>query len=1482
MNGPPAKKRFRLDMDLGGSDSDSCSEEDGLRRDVGGGVMRGRGKEGSRSNDTILAARHKLSVAGGSGQKRARAWNQWRSGIDGIHDGENISNNSMSRNRSGGGPGLRYLDDGDADSASCGRNQEDTTKGRGVPKNQSDDRRRKSRSQPPLVTPEQTESVHPSGAPGRRPENRAPFIARNPYHPSPVPPGAGGAAAAASAPASMRSGNAFASSSSSVMGSPLRAKSGVGGIGGGGVDVGGMGNGASSVRQMPSIVAVQDVYPPELSRIWPFQKFNSIQSALYQTVAKTDRNIVVSAPTGCGKTVVLEMAIARLLHESAMSLGNRKIIYVSPIKALCQQTLDDWTAKFAPLGIRLAELTSDSKGSLVSLRDLASADIILTTPEKWDSVTRRWKEHAFLVGTVALVLVDEVHTIGEERGATLEVILARMKMVSRSTEVVSMGLPASRMRFIALSATLSNAGDFGAFLGAEVFRFGEEFRPVALKTHVVGYACGSNPFLFDRGLNKHVVGIVASLAVLVATTTLAMGVNLPARLVIVKGTNQYRGTKGYQELPKSAILQMMGRAGRPGFDSSGVAVVMTNKRALERLSTGQDAVESSLQSRLLEALNSELREAGVIAMDEDDFTVRPTPHGVLFSRFMVRFDSMKALMSVSEQHSTREVLRACAECHELSVPVRRAEKRLLNDLNKQVRYPPAKKEIVRTSADKALVLLQAALGGLPLEDWTLRGEQTTMLEASARLLGCCAESLAVAGRGGGLGCAVSLRLMRSVRLKMWMDTELGQLRQLPGIGDTMSVRLAGSGIVTLLDLARASSARVDTVAGRKHPFGTGMRHAALQLLSRCLTASISRQRTESGRDELQVRIELAFQSTDPLTDGYIEAPDDAHAPPPMGWRRHDTNFQLLVYYDPSNPTSACEGSSSPLLLFRKVTGEGLHSATLPSEAVEDDLTIHLWLICSGICGMDVADVRVKPSSLDDRFASVEELRGIWSHDRRTSSHRNDGDTDRESAGPSPEAPGFPDPRPQLWYSHNSECYDAIVQVDEDADDSCTSAGNRSGCRGGGRRKGKSKVKGGVGIGTDRASDGGRQLDLPSSFKAGAKRALSDSARQEKPRQGGGGSATASTNEARHLSGGNMSRGELGAIGVSEAGDDLGMSPGSGGLSSKRKASKGVSDTASTASRHEHEPQQQPRNAGRTWNSKSRGSGNVSSNDIGTYNPGGRAMRTVLRQKGSEMKLSSRVGVDRLGRNGGGVHASSAPPGTPSHAGGWLATASPSSTPSSRTSSSGRQGGDARFLPSDVVEGGGGSAVVDLFPRSYRTVPESPAEQAGCPTVSQPRVSKETQSWGRPAGWSEGARMHRPPDAVMGYSSCAAVGTTSAWSSSGRAALPPPRRSWDDLARQRGAGRHGATGIGRAATGERSGDGWSAGPGGDKSEANLAYAGIDSGGFDAGMVSHSSLKTSRVGGEVGGATELGRSGGWAGWKGGAQASGFFGGGDQGRS
>ncbi|CAM9497637.1 unnamed protein product, partial [Discosporangium mesarthrocarpum] len=656
-------------------------------------------------------------------------------------------------------------------------------------------------------------------------------------------------------------------------------------------------------RDPPDLLRVNDAYPPNLRGIWPFERFNAVQSAVYPAVAKSDRNVVVSAPTGCGKTAVLEMAVVRLLQQSGMSLGNQKIIYVAPIKALCQQTLDDWTAKFSSLGLRLAELTSDVnalKGG-THLRDLASADVVLTTPEKWDSVTRRWKEHAFLVGTVALVLTDEVHTIGEERGATLEIILTRMKAVSRSNEVVSKGLPASRMRFLALSATLPNAIDIGDFIGAEVFRFGEDFRPVPLKVNVLGYPSGSNPYLFDRGLNKHVPGILASLAVLVATTTLALGVNLPAHLVVIKGTNHYRGASGYKELPgRSDILQMVGRAGRPGFDSSGVAVVMTSKErkpAVESL--GQEAVESSLQMRLVEALNSELSATGAIEMGEDMFTVGPTPAGTLFSRFMICFSSMKNIMKLQNSSGTERLLDMCASCEELKSALRRSEKKLLNSLNKSVRFPPDKKFLVRTPKDKALTLIKAALGPLPFDDWTMRGEQTSMLDGCSRLLGCCAELFA--GMGEGASCVSALELLRSVRVKMWMDAELGQVRQIPGVGDQICNRLGMNGIITLRQAARASASQLEYAANRRHPFGQGkylkVKHAALQILSRALSVRICRPDVERHPEQMEVSVEPAFQSSDPYGDDFMEAPNLMHTPGDSWLRRRDMHYQLVMYFN---------------------------------------------------------------------------------------------------------------------------------------------------------------------------------------------------------------------------------------------------------------------------------------------------------------------------------------------------------------------------------------------------------------------------------------------------------------------------------------------------------------------------------------------------------------------------------------------------------
>jgi len=70
------------------------------------------------------------------------------------------------------------------------------------------------------------------------------------------------------------------------------------------------------------------------------------------------------------------------------------------------------------------------------------------------------------------------------------------------------------------------------------------------------------------------------LLVLCATSTLAVGVNLPAFLVVIKGTRRYVGAEatgpgGYEEYERSTVLQMVGRAGRPQYDTEGCAVIMT-------------------------------------------------------------------------------------------------------------------------------------------------------------------------------------------------------------------------------------------------------------------------------------------------------------------------------------------------------------------------------------------------------------------------------------------------------------------------------------------------------------------------------------------------------------------------------------------------------------------------------------------------------------------------------------------------------------------------------------------------------------------------------------------------------------------------------------------------------------------------------------------------------------------------------------------
>lgn len=98
--------------------------------------------------------------------------------------------------------------------------------------------------------------------------------------------------------------------------------------------------------------------------------------------------------------------------------------------------------------------------------------------------------------------------------------------------------------------------------------------------HTLAFGIG----LHHAGISSHDRDVVETMylsgkiQVLVATSTLAWGVNTPAHLVIVKGTEYFDGKSSrYVDYPLTDVLQMIGRAGRPGFDDRGSAVVMSTE-----------------------------------------------------------------------------------------------------------------------------------------------------------------------------------------------------------------------------------------------------------------------------------------------------------------------------------------------------------------------------------------------------------------------------------------------------------------------------------------------------------------------------------------------------------------------------------------------------------------------------------------------------------------------------------------------------------------------------------------------------------------------------------------------------------------------------------------------------------------------------------------------------------------------------------------
>ncbi|KAI0477613.1 hypothetical protein GGR56DRAFT_665524 [Xylariaceae sp. FL0804] len=747
------------------------------------------------------------------------------------------------------------------------------------------------------------------------------------------------------------------------------------------------------------LVDPRQALPDRFRMVFPYKLFNAVQSKSFPIVYGTNDNVVISAPTGSGKTAILEMAICKLVGSQGGE--NFKIVYQAPTKSLCSERAKDWEKKFSHMNLSCIELTGDTH---VRANRVGNASIIVTTPEKWDSITRKWKDHGKLLEMIRLVLIDEVHMLKDVRGATLEAVVSRMKTIG------------AHVRFVALSATVPNIEDIAKWLGrnhatrdepAKYETFGEELRPVKLQRYVYGYEGGLNDFAFDKILDgkltlllgKHLhrkpimvfcctrqscvrtarvlaewwstrqgenrpwppptqrISVISpdlqelvshgvafhhagldvqdrtavaqnflggQLHVICCTSTLAVGVNLPCHTVVLKGTVAYTDN-GAQEYSDLEVMQMLGRAGRPQFDNSAVAVIMTrmrNAERYERMITGKELLESTLHRNLVEHLNSEvglgtiqdvqgakqwlggtflsvrmrqspanynledvnnaagaeermeewcerdiklLQENGLITKQSP---FRGTEYGQAMSRYMVQFETMKLLLSVSRGATIEQMLTTLCQASEFKeFRFKPAERIVFRELNKSSFVLHPIKETITQTWHKIFMIVQIHLGGVELPNekdisfikQDLQRVKKQVFDRLNRLVRCIVDCKAF--DGDGLGTKNALELARAIAANSW-ENKPSQLSQIPGFGPVTVRKWASHGVLTVLGIADKSFLDIERIASRNPPYGRNLLKTLEDFPRLTMKADVDDSRVpQNGPVSVTLRVNLGHSNT---------------------------------------------------------------------------------------------------------------------------------------------------------------------------------------------------------------------------------------------------------------------------------------------------------------------------------------------------------------------------------------------------------------------------------------------------------------------------------------------------------------------------------------------------------------------------------------------------------------------------------------------
>lgn len=363
-----------------------------------------------------------------------------------------------------------------------------------------------------------------------------------------------------------------------------------------------------------------------------------IQSKAIEAGLLEGKSIMVCSPTGSGKTLVGEMALLRGVSDIC------KGIYLVPLRALATQVVSVLKERYADQGIRIEVSTGDfqTDGS-----DLAEAQILVTTYERADSLVRHKVDWLNKVGVLVIDEVQNIgHTSRGARLESVIMRMRKLtedlQIVALSATVgepymladwLGCHLVESDVRPVPLTcklvpttdrektvqqlvmATVQADGQVIVFhrtrreTEAEANRLkdsvGRQLRTNerttldremdSLENWNVTIPSEMRPLLHD-GVAYHHAGLGARtrrlvetmfdrglLRVVCATTTLAAGMDLPARTVVLTSARSPQHHKRF--LPANQVHQMLGRAGRPGKDVRGFGVILTGSQGEVKMLT---------------------------------------------------------------------------------------------------------------------------------------------------------------------------------------------------------------------------------------------------------------------------------------------------------------------------------------------------------------------------------------------------------------------------------------------------------------------------------------------------------------------------------------------------------------------------------------------------------------------------------------------------------------------------------------------------------------------------------------------------------------------------------------------------------------------------------------------------------------------------------------------------------------------------------